>query len=168
MFLVTGELIYPGTCRFQLRHVLRLQVEKLRGHGKIQEACGSNLLVGVPEIRATQVLFLLSLVRTGEGYSLIHPALSPVSDVLHCAEVVFQAMEDLMTDGASPEGLHRGLQEEEMGIDFGAPSDTKNMMSSVPSPSDSLASGVCHVSPNLWDVHLEFFNRALACTQATH
>ena len=148
--------------------MLRLQVEKLRGHGKIQEARGSNLLVGVPEIRATQVQFLLSLVRTGEGYSLIHPALSPVSDVLHCAEVVFQAMEDLMTDGASPEGLHRGLQEEEMGIDFGAPSDTKNMMSSVPSPSDSLASGVCHVSPNLWDVHLEFFNRALACTQATH
>ena len=52
--------------------------------------------------------------------------------------MVFQAMEDLMTDGASLQTRCRGLQKEERGIDFGVLDDRFNMMSSVPSASDSL------------------------------
>ena len=52
--------------------------------------------------------------------------------------MVFQAMEDLMTDGASRQRPCGGLQKEERRIDFGILDDRFNMISSVPSPSDSL------------------------------
>ena len=51
--------------------------------------------------------------------------------------MVFQAMEDLMTDGASRQRPCGGLQKEERRIDFGILDDRINMMSSVLSPSDS-------------------------------